>query len=64
MPASEKYQRPGAEIIGTQRNCLKCSETFKSEGPNNRICYGCKAKQDWKDPSVVPFQLPAKRRTA
>ncbi len=62
MPTKKNQQRPGAESTGTKRKCLKCSGTFKSEGPANRICYGCKARRSWKDPSGMPFQLPAKRK--
>ena len=61
MVAKEKWQKPRAHTKA-RRQCLKCLEDFNSEGPDNRICYGCKAKQDWKDPNVVPVQLPAKSR--
>ena len=32
----------GPKVL-TRRNCLKCGQTFNSEGPGNRICPKCNA---------------------
>jgi len=31
------------------RRCLMCNETFRSDGPGNRICRGCKDTPAWRE---------------
>lgn len=37
-----------SKSITTDRKCLRCEKTFKSEGIHNRICNTCKLSSDWQ----------------
>lgn len=41
-----KYEKkPGAgPKKKTEKVCLSCGKTFKSEGPFNRMCHSCKER--------------------
>jgi hypothetical protein len=39
----ERFKCPTApRQTTTARNCLRCSKTFDSEGPHNRLCGSCR----------------------
>lgn len=40
----------------TERECLNCGVTFKSEGPHNRRCSHCRAL-DSKLPPIVVYEV-------
>lgn len=42
-PRRERDRGTSAKI----RKCLKCSSSFHSHGPGNRICDPCKASNEW-----------------
>ena len=44
----EKKQTGRKPIKWVTRECLKCSEDFKSSGPHRRVCDNCKKTDDWK----------------
>lgn len=45
MPPKEyRYGKPRNQSRKAKRICLRCRKEFNSEGPQNRICYGCRQK--------------------
>lgn len=45
----------------TDRKCMTCEETFKSEGSHNRICRKCKSTDDWRFGSLITGGLGIQR---
>lgn len=41
--------RGGSDEGAKTRDCLRCSSSFESEWPGERICHQCKASSTWKN---------------
>jgi DnaJ-class molecular chaperone len=42
MTRMGRHMKPLGEAVTVKRPCLKCKETFDSEGPCNRLCDKCR----------------------
>ena len=51
---------PASGDTPAERNCLRCTVAFWSEGFGERICKRCKAQSSWK--SAIPGSRGSSRR--
>ena len=50
----EKATKPAVAPTQCQvRRCLRCRESFESEGTHHRICNRCKASRSWREGQPV-----------
>jgi hypothetical protein len=47
--------------VPTLRQCLRCRETFLSEGFGERICRHCKSSRSWRDAAPLASKTSARR---
>jgi ribosomal protein S27AE len=57
-PAILDPQKHRQNLLRKSRKCLRCSTSFDSHGPGNRVCGRCKSIDAWT--SAVPeYSLPS-----
>lgn len=55
---------PAAANAVKQRPCLRCQESFRSEGPHNRLCDGCRGQSSGLPPQFAGHDSGSRRGAA